>query len=139
MPVEMGGHIGATFNTQPEGGVTLEVPAGDGYYDYANGGIWVESPPTVRALPLVNIQPADAKTMEYLVGMGGTANPRDVRVIHLNDGTSLYPQDEGRGADVLIFSDGLALRRWRVRSADNRPWHNYCRAIVERELPTDGN
>jgi len=24
------------------------------------------------------------------------------------------------------------VRKWRVVQADNRPWRNYCRAVVER-------
>ncbi|WP_231578084.1 hypothetical protein [Dickeya chrysanthemi] len=71
--------------------------------------------------------------MQTLIGMGGTANAHDVRVVHINDGvTYLYPDDDGKFSDLLEFSDGLAMRRWRVMSCDNRPWRNVCRAVVER-------
>lgn len=71
--------------------------------------------------------------MQTLIGMGGTANAHDVRVVHINDGvTYLYPDDDGKFSDLLEFSDGLTMRRWRVMSCDNRPWRNFCRAVVER-------
>lgn len=152
MSIDMLDTVADPFNTQPSSGVVLQRPAPDGHYDYDNGGVWVPgTEPAPVYVPQINIQPARAKHMEVLLGMGGTANPRDARVIYINDGsTYLYPEDSGRPADRVDFSDGLSFHRWRVMESDNRPWHNYCRAIVERtdEAPaenpttfvdTDGN
>lgn len=134
MSIDMLDTVAAPFNTQPTGGVTLLRPAPDGFYDYDNGGVWVDgTSPDPVAVPTINIQPARPKHMEILIGMGGTANPRDARVVYINDGsTYLFPADTGRPADKLVFSDGLESQQWRVMESDNRPWHNYCRAIVER-------
>lgn len=132
--LDMLDHVSQPFNTQPAGGVSLILPATDGYYDYDNGGAWVPgaSPDPVAVLQ-INIQPAGPKAIEQLVQMGGTANPRDIREVWINDGvTYLQPEDTGRPADVLEFDDGIATRQWRVMKSDNRPWHNYCHAIVER-------
>lgn len=134
MSLDMYGMIDPTFNTQPQGGVFLLGSESDGHYD--DDGIWV--PPTTlppRALTDINIQPLSKKTIEIMIGLGGTANPRDMREVWLNDGTMLYSDDDGRKADRLEFSDGLAVRVWRVVQSDNRPWHNYCHAIVERMRP----
>ena len=132
--LDMLDHVSQPFNTQPQGGVSLIRPATDGYYDYDNGGVWVPgTAPDPVPVEQVNIQSAGPKTMEQLINLGGTANPRDARVVYINDGvTYLYPEDTGRPADVLAFSDGLEVRQWRVMKSDNRPWHNYCHAIVER-------
>lgn len=131
MSLDLYGFVDPTFASRPEGGVTLLGSESDGYYD--DDGIWV--PPTQqppRTLANVSIQPASKKTVEMMIGMGGTANPRDLRELWINDGTMLYPEDDGRAADRLEFSDGLAVRTWKVVQADNRPWHTYCHAIVER-------
>ena len=58
--------------------------------------------------------------------------PKDMRVLHINDGTILHPDDEGRYSDIFQFSDGIAMRDWKVVQADCRPWRNYCRVVVER-------
>lgn len=125
------GHIGPVFNTQPQGGVTLIRYSG-GFYDYDNGGVWVPGTETPTPVARVNIQPASPRTMEYMAQLGGTQNPRDVRQVWINDGTSLFPADTGRESDFLEFNDELETHRWRVMASDNRPWHNYCKAIIER-------
>lgn len=134
MSLDLYGLVDPTFASRPEGGVVLLGSESDGYYD--GDGIWI--PPTQqppRPLASVSIQPAGKKAMEIMVGMGGTNNPRDVREVFINDGTSLYPADDGRASDYLEFSDGLDVRQWRVVQSDNRPWHTYCHAIVERVRP----
>lgn len=113
------------------GTVTLKVPAGDGGYT-GPGGTWEESAASEVTLTNVVIQQADMRTAEFLNGNGGTVDPSDLRNVYINDGTTIYPDDEGQFAHVLEFSDGLAVREWRVRQADNRPWHNYCKVVVER-------
>lgn len=131
------GHIDSTFNSPIDGGVRILKPGTEGGYT-GPGGTWEDgTTPDPITLTRVNVQPASPKTMEMLIGMGGTTNAQDVRVIHINDGEHyLYPDDTGRFSDLLEFSDGLAQRKWRVMSCDNRPWRNFCKAIVERYRTT---
>ncbi|MFC0227408.1 hypothetical protein [Serratia aquatilis] len=129
--LDMRGHVDSTFNSAIPGGVRLIRPAAGGFT--GEGGVWEEGQPSIVELPLVNIQPAKWKDLQFLIGQGGTANPQDVRSVHINDGIHyLYPDDAGKFSDMLEFSDGQTLRRWRVISCDNRPWRNFCRALVER-------
>lgn len=130
MSLDMYGFIDPVFESRPEGGVTLIIP---GHGDYTGpGGTWEETPPQRKELQLVNIQPASLKTIETLVGQGGTVQPSDWRVVRINDGTMIYPDDTGQFAHLLEFSDGREVRQWRVRQADCRPWRSYCKVIVER-------
>lgn len=132
MSLSMQDHIDGTFNSPIPGGVKRIKPASGGGYT-GPGGTWQAGAPEVITLKRVNIQAADMKTLELLVSMGGTSNPKDVRVVHINDGENyLYPDDDGKFADLLEFSDGLAVRQWRVIDCDNRPWRSFCKAIVER-------
>lgn len=131
--LSMQDHIDGTFNSPVEGGVKRIKPATGGGHT-GPGGTWQDGAPA-EEIPLtrVNIQPASLKTMQILVALGGTANPQDVRLVHINDGVNyLYPDDDGKFADLLEFSDGLAVRQWRVIDCDNRPWRSFCKAIVER-------
>ncbi|MEQ4511759.1 MAG: hypothetical protein ABN480_14295 [Dickeya sp.] len=129
--LDMHGHIDSTLNSPVPGGVWLIKAAGGSYS--GPGGTWQDSPGSAVEIKRVNVQPAGWKDMQTLIGMGGTANAHDVRVVHINDGvTYLYPDDDGKFSDLLEFSDGLTMRRWRVMSCDNRPWRNFCRAVVER-------
>lgn len=130
MTLDMYGFIDPVFESRPEGGVTLIVPGEGGYT--GPGGTWEEGEPQRKPLQLVNIQPASLKTVETLVGQGGTVQPSDWRVVRINDGTMIYPDDTGQFAHLLEFSDGREVRQWRVRQADCRPWRNYCKVIVER-------
>ncbi|PWC10664.1 hypothetical protein B4923_16215 [Brenneria roseae subsp. americana] len=129
--LDMHGHIDSTFNSPIAGGIRL-IRAGAGGYT-GPGGRWEQSEGETVELLRVNVQPAKWEDMQMLIGMGGTANPQDARVVHINDGVNyLYPDDNGKFADLLEFSDGQAMRQWRVMSCDNRPWRNFCRAVVER-------
>lgn len=129
--LDMRGHVDSTFKSKIPGGVVLlRFPPG-GYT--GPGGTWQDDTPTRTPLTLVNVQPAKWKDFQLLLGMGETTNPQDARVVHINDGvTYLYPDDDGKFSDMLEFSDGIAVRQWRVMSCDNRPWRNFCRAVVER-------
>lgn len=130
--IDMYNHVADPLNSLPEGGVT-RITTAPGYYDYDNGGVWVEGQSERIPLAPVNIQPASRKTIEFMVAMGGTANPRDIRDVYVNDGVNYcMPSDTGRTADHLEFSDGIELREWRVMHSDNRPWNNYSHLIVER-------
>lgn len=130
MSLDMMGTIDPTMASSPAGGVTLVTP---GQGDYSGpGGSWVEPTPTETTLGLVTIQQADMRTAQFFTDHGGVAQPSDLRVVYINDGTMLYPETDGTFAQTLKFSDGQAVRTWRVRQADNRPWRNYCKAVVER-------
>lgn len=130
MSLDMMDTIDTTFQSTPDGGVTLVTQEPGGYT--GPGGTWVSGATSTTDLNLVTIQQASMKTAQFMMDHGGTANPTDLRVVYLNDGTMLYPDDDGTFAQLLRFSDGKAVRDWRVREADNRPWRNYCKAIVER-------
>jgi hypothetical protein len=128
MSLDMYNHIDYTLDSNQD--VKLITPDAGGYT--GPGGVWENGDyPTERMLYGVNIQPVSLKTAEFFAA-GGTANPQDFRAIHINDGTMLNPDDNGQFAQILEFTDGIAVRKWRVRQADNRPWRNFCRAIVER-------
>lgn len=133
MSLDMLGHVDFDLNSSIAGGVVLVTPQPGGYT--GPGGVWVDGGPDVETdLHFVNVVQGDMKTAEFLSGMdgGGTVNPSDVRIVHINDGTMLYPDDNSKFAQTLKFSDGQSVRTWRVRFADNRPHRNFCKAIVER-------
>lgn len=157
--LDMRGHIDSTFHSDIDGGVFLIRRKGD----YSGpGGVWVEEDKFAsvnfifsfdndtgilscklkgvhKQLSRVNIQPAKLREITLLVGEGGVAALSDFREVHINDGeTYLMPDENGKFSDLLQFSDGTKSRLWRIREADNRPWRNFCRAIVEivREKPS---
>lgn len=127
MSLDMYGQIDDVFESTPVGGVTLTTPAAG---DYSGpGGTWVEaSAPVTTPLQFVNIQPADLKTVRLVKEIGGTAQLSDLRVVRINDGTMIEPDDEGTFAQLLNFEG----KQWRVIKSDNRPWRNYCKVIVEQ-------
>ncbi len=122
--------IDPMMQSTPEGGVTLVTQIEGGYT--GPGGTWEPGAETETDLGLVTIQQADMRTARQFADLGGVANPSDLRVVYINDGTMLYLDDAGTFAQILRFSDGNKIRDWRVREADNRPWRFYCKAIVER-------
>jgi hypothetical protein len=130
MSLDMMGTVDPNFAATPSGGITLVTPGEGGYT--GPGGTWEQAAGTETTLTLVTIQQASMKTAEFLSDEGGTVKPSDLRVVYINDGTMLYPDEAGKFAQTLKFSDGQAERTWRVREADNRSWRNYCKAIVER-------
>jgi len=122
--------IDPMIQSTPEGGVTLVTQSEGGYT--GPGGTWEPGTETETTLGLVTTQQASMRTAQLMADLGGVANPSDLRVVYINDGTMLYPDDDGTFAQILRFSDGNKVRDWRVREADNRPWRYYCKAIVER-------
>jgi|GEM_PF-771243 hypothetical protein len=150
--LDMRGHVDSTFRSNIPGGICLIRRKGD----YSGpGGVWEEEEKFAsvnfifsfdndtgvlhcqlkgvhKQLTRVNVQPAKWREVSLLVGQGGTAVISDFRTVHINDGkTYLMPDESGQYRDLLEFSDGVKMRRWRVMSADNRPWRNFCRAVVE--------
>lgn len=131
MSLDMHGLIDPTMAGSPESGVTLRRPAAGGYG--GPKGEWQESGESEETeLTMVTIQAVSKRDVELLEATGGTAETSDLRRVYLNDGTMLSPGDDVRGPDVLVFADTDGEREWRVRSVDNRPWRNYCKAVVER-------
>ncbi|TNV22832.1 hypothetical protein FH968_01960 [Buttiauxella sp. B2] len=127
--LDMRGHVDSTFKSKLKGGIFLIHM--DGAYT-GPGGTWQEQEGERTELKRVNVQPAKWREITLLVGQGGVAALSDFRSIHINDGVNyLMPDESGEYRDQLEFNDGVAVRRWRVMSADNRPWRNFCRAVVE--------
>lgn len=132
MSLDMYNFVDTTFNSPIDGGVYLNIPKSGGYTGV--GGTWedVGSPEKVE-LKFVSVQPVSLKIAEfYSSSDGGAVNPSDFRVLRVNDGTQIHPDDDGKFAHTIEFSDGNTVRVWRVRQADNRPWRNYCKVVVER-------
>lgn len=131
MSLNMLDTIDTTFQSRPAGGVELITQAPGGYT--GPGGTWEPgaNDPS-RTLTLITIQQADMRTAQHMMDIGAMTQPSDARVVYINDGTMLYPDDDGTFSQLLRFSDGRVVREWRVAEVDNRPWRNYCKAIVVR-------
>ncbi|PNF10541.1 hypothetical protein A6J71_10425 [Enterobacter cancerogenus] len=127
--LDMRGHVDSTFKSKIEGGIWLIRKEGD----YSGpGGVWQETETEREELKRVNVQPGKWREINLLVGEGGVAVISDFRTVHINDGkTYLMPDESGQYTDQLEFSDGVVMRRWRVMTVDNRPWRNFCRAVVQ--------
>ena len=110
----MSGHIGPVFKSGP---ATRTSFAGGGYVD----GLWVDG--TTTTTPhTVTVQPASDREIETLEKGGDRVV--DARRIYVNDGLLA----EITQADTWTF-DG---QEWKCYKLDNRPWRNYCKAIVAR-------
>jgi hypothetical protein len=129
MSLDMYGAVDPVFESTPSGGVELitQQPG-----TYGAGGEWQAGAESTETLTLVNIQPADKRTADFYMEYGGTMQPLDLRVIYINDGVVIEPDDDGAFSQLFRFSDGSEVRDWRVREADNRPWRNYTKVVVER-------
>ncbi len=116
MSLDMNGFIDSTFVSVA---AVRTGRAGGGYTD----GIWVAGTPT-ESPHTINLQALSGADRVTLAD--GAERLVDARVIHVNDGID-YSISE---ADTWIFTgvDGV----FKTVSLDNRPWRNYCRAIVSR-------
>ena len=110
----------------PATGVELVTQSPGGYT--GPGGTWEPGAETVTPIQGAVIQQASMRTAQMLIEQGGITQASDARVVYLTDGTTLMPDDDGTFAQILRFEG----REWRVREADNRPWRNYCKAVVVR-------
>jgi len=135
MTLDMYNFIDPVLASAPDGGVTLVTQDPGGYT--GPGGTWEPGAETEDTLAAVTIQQASMRTAQFLIDQGGITQASDARVVYINDGTMLYPDDDGTFAQILKFSDGRKVREWRVREVDNRPWRNYCKAIVTRYRGSD--
>tara|TARA_R110002072_G_scaffold169949_5_gene323514 strand:- start:13718 stop:14074 length:357 start_codon:yes stop_codon:yes gene_type:complete len=114
MSLDMSGHIGPVFKS---GAATRTSHTGGGYVD----GLWVDGTTTITP-HTVTVQPASDREIETLEKGGDRVV--DARRIYVNDGLLA----EITQADTWTF-DG---QEWKCYKLDNRPWRNYCKAIVAR-------
>lgn len=113
MSLDMAGMIDPVFKSIP----ATRTKTTGGYVN----GIWVNGATTITS-HTVNIQPATDREIEAIEK--GGERILDARRIYVNDGidASISP------SDIWEF-DG---QRWKCHKMDNRPWRNYCKAIVSR-------
>lgn len=114
MSLDMSGHIDPVFKSVPANRIAT---TGGGYVN----GIWVDGVETVTP-HTVTIQPATDREIETLEK--GGERIVDARRVYVNDGVLAAIAQ----ADIWEF-DG---QRWKCHKLDNRPWRNYCKAIVSR-------
>ena len=112
--LDMTGHIGPVFKSIP---ATRTSKSGGGYVD----GIYVNGTP-VTTSHTVTIQPASDREIEVIESGGERIT--DARRIYVNDGIDASIKK----SDTWTF-DG---QEWKCYKLDNRPWRNYCKAIVAR-------
>jgi hypothetical protein len=113
MSLSMFGHIDDVFIS-----VVAERTSRTG--SYVNG-IWVDGAANVTSHD-VTIQPASDREIDSIER--GGERVVDARKIYVNDGidASIRP------TDVWEFEG----QKWKCHRLDNRPWRNYCRAVVYR-------
>jgi hypothetical protein len=114
MSLDMMGHIDPVFTSIP---ATRTSNTGGSYVD----GIWVGGG-AITTPHTVNIQPASDREIETLTK--GGERIVDARRIYVNDGIDASISQ----ADIWEF----AGQRYKCHKLDNRPWRNYCKAIVSR-------
>lgn len=116
MSLNMSGHIDGIFKSVD---ATRSGKSGGAYVN----GHWVAGVETTNAHN-VNLQPLNEKEIQSL--SIGAERIGDMRKIYVNDG-DMYNIAE---SDIWTFTgiDG----EFKTVSLDNRPWRNYCKAIVSR-------
>lgn len=114
MSLDMAGHIDPVFVSVP---ATRTSNTGGGYVD----GIW-QNGVAAATTHTVNVQPASDREIEALEK--GGERIIDARRIYVNDGIDASISQ----ADIWEFSG----QKWKCHKLDNRPWRNYCKAIVSR-------
>ena len=114
MSLDMRGHIDPVFKSIP---ATRTATTGGGYVD----GIWQDGA-TVVTSHTVTIQPATDREIETIEK--GGERIVDARRVYINDGVDASISQ----ADLWEFAGQV----WKCHKLDNRPWRNYCKAIVSR-------
>lgn len=114
MSLDMTGHIGPVFETHS---ATRKSFSGGSYVD----GVWTDGSETTTTHS-VTIQPASDREIETIEKGGDRIS--DARRIYINDGVLA----EISQADTWEFEG----QQWKCYKLDNRPWRNYCKAIVAR-------
>lgn len=115
MTLSMLGHIDSTFQSGP----ATRTARTNGGYDA--DGIWQDGT-SVTTSHTVTVQPASDREIEALEK--GGERIVDARRIYVNDGIDASIQQ----SDLWTF----AGQTWKCHKLDNRPWRNYCKAIVGR-------
>ena len=114
MSLNMSGHIDQVFESIPATRIKF---TGSGYVD----GIYVDGveTPTPHTVTVQQASDRDIESIEK-----GGERIVDARRVYVNDGidASISP------SDAWVFQG----QRWKCGKLDNRPWRNYCRAIVYR-------
>ena len=114
MSLDMRGHIDQTFKSVP---ATRTAFTGGSYVD----GLWVDGTEVITP-HTVTIQPATDREIDAIEK--GGERIVDARRVYVNDGVDASISQ----ADVWEFSG----QKWKCHKLDNRPWRNYCKAIVSR-------
>jgi hypothetical protein len=114
MSLNMVGHIDPVFVSIA---ATRTSHTGGGYVD----GIWQDGTTTTTS-HTVTIQPASDREIDTIER--GGERIVDARRVYVNDGVLASI----RQADIWEFDGQL----WKCHKLDNRPWRNYCKAIVSR-------
>lgn len=113
MSLSMRGHIDNVFKSVP----ATHVGKSGSYVD----GIWVPATSGPVAFT-VNIQPLSDKEIDFL--RQGGQRIVDPRKIYVNNGDL---------NSIALNGEWVFLgQRWKVIRTDNRPWHKYCKVIVDR-------
>jgi len=114
--LDMEGHIDDCFESAP----ATRTPVAGSYV----GGKWVDAS-GLSTPHAVTIQPVSEKEIDSL-SQGGERLV-DARKIYINDGDlySISPSDDWAFTGI----DGT----FKTVKLDNRPWRNYCKAIVSRK------
>lgn len=114
MSLDMRNHIGSVFKSGPATRISRSV---GGYVD----GIYQDTIETTTP-HTITVQPATDKEIETIEK--GGERIKDARRIYVNDGidASIKPSD-------LWEFDGQLFK---CHKLDNRPWRNYCRAVISR-------
>lgn len=69
-----------------------------------------------------------AASMQELQSLDfGNERTNDARAVYLNDGIN---PDIKAGDEWYINIDGRGVKQYKCLSLDNRPWRNYCKAIL---------
>lgn len=114
--LDMAGHIDADFVSVP----AVRISKTATYVD----GIPVSTPES-RTDHTVTIQPASSRDVIHIDI--GARRISDYRKIYINDGLIANIQE----ADDWEFdANGRGAERYETVSLDNRPWRNYCKAVV---------
>ncbi|CAM0105388.1 hypothetical protein VPH209E381_0049 [Vibrio phage 209E38-1] len=106
-----------------------------GVGDYNDDGLWEDTIAPEEFTAVVNLQPVDRNAVEFLTQNGGTVDVQHTFMMHLNTGQQVYHERQLltgtiKASIVSVLFQG-EIRKFRVRYADNRPYHFFCSAYIE--------
>jgi len=114
LTLDMGGHIDDAFRSVP----ATRTPIGGSYVN----GRWTLTPGAPVSLD-INTQPASDKEIDFL-SQGGE-RITEARRVYVNSGDLNAINLKGEWEFLGV--------KWKEVSLDNRPWNNYCKALVVRK------